>query len=548
MKIIGLGALLTVVGLIFEIMAFTEPDFTIGSRIFAIVCGLIFLAIPLMVGGTLIAEMLHGRKQKNKPEAERQDWKSAEKPTYMSNSSELIDSAKKDIEKFLPRKEQPAYDFTEQEKFLTRFRSEYRDFFARFGRQDNSALQYDATQLYWGVLALQKKRLDRKGITMDFSSERKGYRDIEPVKSASYFDGKYQVTEISESIAVRKEFKRDGKSIFSKTLDRAAHIIVTSAKKLGASKVICPGCGAETTVENLIDGCDYCGTKFRVSDLENKVSAFRLRDDYEIQYERYKAARADYNKNVFWKQFAVYFVIVCIVYLCNLEMLIESAGNLALGLLFVPLAAGAAAGMFAYLGLCFFWMFLFPVIQVKKSAEFYSKRRLDMMKKRYRQDTAAEANVRKYDEHFSVAAFYSELTNKLASVHFADTQAGANAFFETDRMDLPEKYKDTVDMDIADINVNDFRVADGMQQLRVDATLELLTDREQRLRREKEKLRLTLVRAEQCRTEAVCAPAVLKCRGCGASIALEEGKTCAHCGRVLDLSEFDWVIREYETV
>ena len=56
----------------------------------------------------------------------------------------------------------------------------------------------------------------------------------------------------------------------------SANYSILSAKQIGTSEIVCPNCGNATTRENLIDGCDYCGTKFTVEDLEDRVNDFRI--------------------------------------------------------------------------------------------------------------------------------------------------------------------------------------------------------------------------------------------------------------------------------
>ena len=59
---------------------------------------------------------------------------------------------------------------------------------------------------------------------------------------------------------------------------------------------------------------------------------------------------------------------------------------------------------------------------------------------------------------------------------------------------------------------------------------------------------MTLIKDAGCRTQAVCGASVLKCKSCGASLSLMEGKKCEYCGRDLDLAAYDWVIAKYDVV
>ena len=55
------------------------------------------------------------------------------------------------------------------ERLITDFRNSLREFFDRPGLPENSPLQNTATQLYWHILYLQKRRMEQLGVTMDYS-------------------------------------------------------------------------------------------------------------------------------------------------------------------------------------------------------------------------------------------------------------------------------------------------------------------------------------------------------------------------------------------
>ena len=86
------------------------------------------------------------------------------------------------------------------------------------------------------------------------------------------------------------------------------------------------------------------------------------------------------------------------------------------------------------------------------------------------------------------------------------------------------------------------------QTASVSAELRLLEQNGGKIKERAERLKLRLIKDADCKTQAVCGPSVLKCRGCGASLSLMEGKTCRFCGRELDLKRYDWVIKDYEIV
>lgn len=523
MKIILLGILLIVVGLIFIIMAFTEPTWETGGRIFAGIIGLIFLALPTLFITSSLSQKVKDKKS------------GVKKP-------------RQSILKSLFAEDIPDAPLTKKDRFIANFRESYSNFFDTVGLEENSAFQYNATQYLWHFLSLWKKRLDKKNIKFIFTSKRKQYSGVDASSEHISFDGKYRINESTETVTVTKKLTRNNSVLFKESSHKLAHYVITGTKTVGDEYIICPNCGSKTTRENLVDGCDYCSTKFTIRDLQNKVSAFRLKDDYEIQYKRYQNARSKFKTQAYWIMFAFFFVIACVIYFVWLfKDMVEYADNsIVLGILFSLLTSGIIAALFAFPGVLLFWSVIFPLIHTKESIRYFSKRRIDRMKKSYALDTKTQSSIRNSDPLFSVSAFYSELINKLACIHFADSKSAAGAFFENGEFDSWEKYRDIVDMDVESIRATNYRIEDGLQLLNVNVTIRNLVDDGRRLKKQKEKISLVLVKSEECKTQAVCEPTVFKCIGCGNSIALEQGGVCAYCGKRIDLKQYDWVIRSYK--
>ena len=519
LKVVGLAFLCVIAGLLSIVMAFTEPDFSIGSRIFAVICGLLFL---------LFAALYTFKRLDPEPQqAKRVRWRDRD------DVFSVYDSAEGGDDKY---------------PFLTTFRKHFAKFYSSFGIPPNPDIQQDVTQLYRSIAVMQKQRLDRKGIRMEFVSERKKYSEGDNVTSSHFFDGKNDVTEYTESIAAETTFTKDGKKLFSRISRQAAHYVFTGASTdaAGDDNMICPNCGASSTMTNLLDGCDFCGTRFRIEDLEKRVSAFGFRDDYRIRYEKYKIARSHFNAIVFTLQFVLYAIIWAVVCIfLGSDTLIEIGGNPATGILAAILAAAAASAMLAFLGTYLFWVFIFPLLQIGAWSQYASRKYLAKIRQEKQNDLDRQEEIRAFDPMFSVTAFYSDVQNKLAVIHFSDTDTTANAFFEEDIPNVSDLYTDVINMDMNEIAVTHYEVSDGLQRAVVQAKLDLLEEQDGKTQSRCEKLELTLIKSSTCKTQAVCVPVVFTCSSCSASLALETGKICPYCGRKLDLKQFDWVIADY---
>ena len=96
--------------------------------------------------------------------------------------------------------------------------------------------------------------------------------------------------------------------------------------------------------------------------------------------------------------------------------------------------------------------------------------------------------------------------------------------------------------------MDSYKKKEGIQRATVRATIVLREFKNKKIADRKEILKMGLEENEDCKTQTVCAPSILKCGGCGSSLSLMNGKTCEYCGRDLDMKEYDWVITNCDIV
>ena len=426
---------------------------------------------------------------------------------------------------------------------LTGFRRSYSDYLSSGHEEANSDLQNYATQLMWHSISLQKKRLMKKQLTLEMDSVRRAYSGKGGwIRENKYFDGRYRVNDVYEEISALRTI-RQGDRIIGRIRDNeVAHFTLLSANQVGGNKVICPNCGNTTTRENLLDGCDYCGTRFTIEDMKNRVDSFGLRRDFHTSRSKKEAVKE-----------LVYPWTTLIVVLPLLYFsLIGPFVNMPDENIFMKLiAALLAAGLFGLLGWCLnsiFLVLIVPIVLlVSASSKAINRKIICSRRQEEEQERKMADKVRKTDPLFSLQSFFGGLQNKLAAIHYADSPAEVNAFSEGDMSSLIEKYKNVVDVDFLGMTMDSYEADATLQRATVSAELRLLELRGRRIRKRSESLALTLVKNADCKTQAVCGASVLKCKGCGASLSLMEGKTCRYCGRELDLKSYDWVVEEYKT-
>ena len=431
------------------------------------------------------------------------------------------------------------------ERLITEFRKSFRDYFAAPGLPENSSLQNTATQLYWHILYLQKNRMKQLGITLDFDAVRKRYGGVSVSKN-KHFDGKYMITDAKERIEATRIYQKDHKTILRKKDSELAHYTMLNAKQAAkGNEIICPNCGNPTTRANLLDGCDYCGTKFTVEDLGNRVSSFGLRQDYQVAYDKYTDARAHYGTRAFLVGSVPTFII-CMI--CGLFVMDELEAGLFMRFTATVFSSAICAALMGYIVKYGFFVTLFPFLQLKQSVTYRSKKKLEEMKTRESKNKSIEKEVKAFDRHFSLENFFSNIQNKLAAIHYASTNSQAQAFTAMDVSPYLEYYNDVVDMDVTEMSLLDFQHDEKSQHIHMKVIANLTCAAGNRCNEIPETVELQLIKSAACKTQAVCAPSVLKCRNCGASISLLNGGRCEYCDSELNLWEHDWVIADYQVL
>lgn len=123
-------------------------------------------------------------------------------------------------------------------------------------------------------LRLQKERLDNKDIKMRMTTQ--------PVKGDSYGTATYPrkslwyTTDMTYENTLRHlEFSNSSDIIYDRDVEETMYEIITHSPnetELLHITTTCPNCGAVSLVTQLTEGCSYCSTKFKITDLFPRVT------------------------------------------------------------------------------------------------------------------------------------------------------------------------------------------------------------------------------------------------------------------------------------
>ena len=439
-------------------------------------------------------------------------------------------------------------DYNQLTNNMSSFKESYSEFMNADINKSNSKIQDYATQMLWHCIYLQKKRMEKLGVQMELEGSRVSYSE-KPVRSVNYFDGRYDVSDVYEEIYAVKTFwhkNRDVKRIYNKEV---AHYTFLSAKKdRGKDKVICPSCGNASSRSNLIDGCDFCGTKFTIEDLDDRVASFGFRRDLDTVNDKYDISSLLFLFSWFLMTLFYMGFFIAFIYPLNGANLFL---NLVTGLVYAVLLT--FCGVIILLLLIFITPLIIPPILIfggcfhflsflYSKFVYFPKEIRDLKKK-------ITKEVRKSDPLFSIESFFGGVQNKLYAIHFADTKNQVNAFSDLElSSNLLEKYEKVVDIETVSLSMTSYRIEEGIQIATVIAYLLLRKFENNKIKTKKEFLKIQLEKSEHCKTQAVYSPSILKCKKCGGNLSLLEGKSCKFCGNELDMREHDWIITKYDSM
>ena len=394
----------------------------------------------------------------------------------------------------------------DMQQTVEEYKKEMLDWFEN-GRAATENVMTRATQEQWYSLYLEKKRLERRKLSMHMTYKHIPYHSGQSLQTVCTYhnDGKYLVCNASQMTWIEKSYLREGKVIGQeKQSHDVTYYIMRSQNTQGL--YICPNCGAEQSLEALLDGCDYCNTKFDISSYRDKVtSVTKNKSSYE--------SRETNVMLMVWIMLTMFGVLVT---LWSLVMSLATRGaSLWMVVIGILMAVGGFCG-----------------VMVSNKKTFQSTK----MKRRLQDN----------DPNFSKEDFIAALDCKLKSIHYAENPKELAAFVKCDIAPFLKSYQNIVSCEIGKFVMENYRMDGEYQYVDVHREIQVLQDCGDHFQVAKGIVAMTLAKKRVCKIKNDVM--MYRCGGCGASISLVEGGKCRYCGNEMDYAAYDWIIADYKHV
>ena len=365
------------------------------------------------------------------------------------------------------------------------------------------------------ALELQRQKINSLGLDMQCTMKRSG-ADKDDSAGITYSDRVFANSIVSGNLNMTRSIGSKQYQAYKDTNEIGLTAVIQDLK--GGTQpdksmpLCCPHCGAASTLGELEDGCEYCGTKFVMSELYPKVSNFFI--------TRHEDRSQQSAKN---KREAAIFMAACIIPMVILSAAIGN-GNIVEKIL----GAVVAGGIVGFILFCMKKLFETFVL-IGKTARGGSGTVTTL----YRLN-----KIKKHDPEFSGEYFRDKAIALFRmAVYSSDPTQLACC-----KCECPEKAADIIEADIYNLNVNRCEINGDVCDVDVTLFLDCLHYTKGKIVLKCDKFRMSMRKRLKKPTELGFSFSAVSCPSCGASFDAHNVKACPFCHTPYRLEENDWVI------
>lgn len=387
-------------------------------------------------------------------------------------------------------------------------------------------------------LDLEEHRLKEHGLSMKLDFQTYGQvtstaKVLKAVPLLNTFEfARYGQSISDQRVEKRVEYYREGKPIYKNRKDVTAYLTIIEPKEgnetIGEETYSCPNCGAISKIHVLEEeGCPYCHTKYRITDLFPKVTNYYFLDN--------APAPEKVNKGV--KRYV--FTGMGVVYLFGLLSIIFTIGSPD----FAETLLMTLIGVFTFgsmLG-AFFGYMVYSITLLVKTFIMAGKTmpvNLGSIGSR----SKITRNVSSFDPAFSYEYFEGKALS-LARIIILSTdlvncvQYSGNETNEEFQKIIHINYR-------GGIKVDAIEQRGSVLEVKLQLYLTNTYDDGKKIKEKDEVVHLTLHHNAEFRVRPDFSIKKAECPSCGGSFDATRYRRCPYCDNLYDVSRDDWTVKQ----
>lgn len=380
------------------------------------------------------------------------------------------------------------------------------------------------------ALELQKQRLKNKSLLMKYEFTPRGHFADSSGPGREWKDDHYTSRMEYRTSRLTRKIYRGQKKIYDKGENCIFYQIITDAYNwnvIGEDIHACPNCGAASQIKVLENGCPYCGTFFKMSDLFPKTTNFYFIKDV-----------GGTEKEVYGTLKKVMILCMLVIFLINLLRMffVDGISELfifeIIGSIIGSVIGGGALGYFLYSISLLIAVFreAGKSIPMLFNVAGSSKRFVQLMKR--------------YSPEFSFEYFSGKVVAILKMILFSDNADELTCY---SGQPLGDMFTNIIESSYAGAcALKRFIVQGDYCYVTVEAYMEDIYDNGKRIYDRDEKFRITLCKNIRKPINLHFSIQAMQCKSCGSSFNATKQKCCPNCGTAFELMDEDWVVTKIE--
>lgn len=381
------------------------------------------------------------------------------------------------------------------------------------------------------TLKLQNDRLKEKNIEMDF--EVFEWTNKSPVGN-TFFDGESWYDEYYKStvglafLGVIRRIRQNDQIIYQDKHRRDFYGTVTdviSGSHPDNESICCPNCAAVSTVEDLQNGCPYCGTQYKMDDLFPKITGFYFFDSLRMTKKQVLIG---------WPVCTAVCALVSIIcrpFLNTIPVVADILNSsydpdYAVNILYGPVACIVWGGFF----------FLLLHLLFKLARVIVDLKRMGTAKNRER----FEHRMKNITSGFSFEYFKNKAISLIKTAIYSKDE-GELLCYKGEP--LSAEFKDIIDLNYAGtFGIMGFVEENGIISVETKSYFDVLSVKDNSVSLSQPVISATFKRRTDIPVNLNFSMTKIDCPSCARSFNPVKNKFCPSCGREYELIADDWVL------
>ena len=425
------------------------------------------------------------------------------------------------------------YNFLNVQKVEGSLKQRLNDFLFSFGPaiSNGTGITFADNDINYAIKQ-QHERIKEKGLDIQYETYDRGV--LTDVYAGGYWaDAHYENHVCFKDCGIRRRVTKNGSLLYS---DDKKFIFYETLTDVPAGmqpvndSYCCPNCAAITTIGELVNGCPYCGTHYKMDDLFPKITDYYCIDDFARGKAELKPKMLKYiGGSVI--VFALSSLIGSIV-----NGNYANRHNIAAVIFEIIFSMIVTGLMGAFLGyLLFSLSLLFTLV----GRGIKSGDKLGTVGSRNR----FESRMRAVSPEFSFEYFTSKAVSLIKTAVFSKDEQEL-VFYKGGKLD--PVFKNIIDLNYGGaLGVVDFKEENGLTPVYTNAFCDVLYIKDGKILYKHMVFGTTFCRRTDVPIDFNFSITKIQCPTCAASFDATRTKTCPHCGNVYDIADSsEWVITE----